>query len=352
MKNILSKTILFLSAALLVGLIVYRINANKKPEGPRDKPGKTAINVGGKIVLPESFSENLSLTGSLEANEQIDIQSEISGLVESINFQEGASVHKGQVLLTLNDAELQAQLHQAKTQNTLALENDRRAKLLLEKEAISREEFESANATYRSSLAQIELIQAQLRKTVIRAPFSGVVGLRNISKGGYISPATIVAKLVNVDHIKVSFSIPEKYASKVSLHQPIDFQVQGNEQVYQAKIYAVEPTIQTDSRTLLVKALASNSSKKLIPGQFAEVDFPLEANEQSLLIPSEALIPIQNGKKVFVYRQGKAKEVKVVVGARTQADAVVIEGLQPGDTVLTTGIMTLKDGVEVNVKLK
>lgn len=352
MKNILTKLLLFVAAALLVGLIVYRINTNKENDAPRERAGKSALTVGAKVIQPQQFSEELSLSGSLEANEQITIQPEISGLVVSINFQEGAMVAKGQVLLTLNDAELQAQLNQVKTQNNLALENNRRAKLLLEKEAISREEYESANATYRSSLAQIQLIQAQLSKTVIRAPFSGIVGLRNISKGGYITPATVVAQLVNVDQLKVTFSIPEKYASKVQKGQNIQFNVDGSRDRHTAKIYAIEPTIQTDSRTLQVKALAPNTAKKLMPGQFATVNFPLEATDNSLLIPSEALIPIQNGKKVFLYKNGKAKEVLVQIGSRTKDDVVIVSGMQAGDTLLTTGVMTLKDGAEVTVKFR
>ncbi|MBQ0147453.1 MAG: efflux RND transporter periplasmic adaptor subunit [Flavobacteriaceae bacterium] len=346
--------IIIISLAVLVGLIIYRINANQsKDEKPTKGAGPSKeISVEGKIIKKQYFSDFLTLSGSMEANEQIDLQSEVSGIIESINFDEGKYVSRGQILIRLNDVELRAQLAQAKTRNTLASENQRRAKLLLEKEAISQEEFDIATADYRTSQSQIQIIEAQLSKTVIRAPFSGRVGLRNVSKGSYITPSTIIAKLVNTDQIKVTFSIPEKYAHMVKVNNVIKFNVQGNPNDFNARVYATEPVVETATRTLLVKAITTNNSNQLIPGTFADIVFPLESTNDALLVPAEALIPIQNGKKIFVYKSGKAKEVIVEIGSRTKDDIQITSGISDGDTILTTGVMTLKNDSPVKVVLR
>lgn len=347
--------IVVILVAAVASLIIYRIIANgKKDEKPsnKDSKPKSETKVFGKVIQATSFSDFLTLTGSMEANEQIDLQSEISGMVAAINFTEGSHVAKGQVLVKINDKELQAQLAQVRTKYSLSSENQRRAKLLLEKEAISQEEFDIATADYRTAQSQIQLIEAQLSKTVIRAPFAGKIGLRNISLGSYLTPTTVIAKLVNTDRIKVSFSIPEKYATMVKLNSTIQFNVQGVDQTLSAKIFAIEPVVEASTRTLLVKAVTENANKQLIPGTFADIIFPLATLNDALLVPAEALIPIQNGKKLFVYKSGKAKEVIVEVGARTKEDVLITTGITAGDTVLTTGVMTLKNDAPVKVILK
>src|SRR5690606_34095910 len=171
--------ILVVTSLIIGGLVYNRISKNKEKASQQDSrpAAQSGVQVYGSVVTGETFSDFLSLSGSLEADEHIEIHAEVSGIVESINFVEGAAVGQGQVLLTINDAELQAQLAQAETRNNLAAENERRAKLLLEKEAISQEEYDIASADYRTAQSQIQLIQAQLNKTVIKAPFSGTIGL-------------------------------------------------------------------------------------------------------------------------------------------------------------------------------
>jgi len=347
--------IVLLVLSVLAAMVIYRINSNKEKDAKNSGPragGRGAAKVYGKVIEGQEFSDFLTLSGSIEADEQIELHTEISGIVESINFSEGGRVGQGQVLVTLNDAELQAQLAQARTRNNLAAENERRAKLLLEKEAISQEEYDIASADFRTAQSQIQLIQAQLSKTVIRAPFSGTIGLRNISKGSYITPATSIAKLVNTSRLKVSFSIPEKYANKVRVGNQIKFDVQGVDAEFSAKIYATEPAVEANTRTLLVKAISVNSGNQLIPGTFANIVFPLETIDNGLLVPAEALIPIQNGKKVFVMRKGLATEVLVETGARTEEDILITSGINAGDTVLTSGVMALRNGTPVNVTLR
>jgi len=335
-------------------LIFYRISDNKKSEEKNSKGpgGKSALKVSGIVLKPQVFLDNLALSGSIEANEQVDIRSEISGIVESINFQEGSMVSKGQVLFKVNDIELRAQLANVKTSQGLASENERRAKLLLEKEAISQEEYDIASADFKSSKAQTQLIQAQIAKTTVRAPFSGKIGLRAISNGTYVTPTTPIAKLVNTSQLKITFSIPEKYASQMKIGNALSFTTAGSTEKFAAKIYAIEPEIDIATRTLKVRAIAENPEGKLYPGTFANVALPLDHIKDALLVPTEALIPIQNGKKIFISENGKAKEIVVQTGSRTEKEILVLTGLKAGDTVLTSGVMTLKNGAPVKVTVK
>ena len=338
----------------IVGFIAYRISSNKskndesKKSGGKDVP--TAVE--GIVVKTATFDNNLALSGSVEANEQIEIRSEVSGIVEGIYFTEGSNVKKGQVLFKVNDIELRAQLRQAATKEGLASENQRRAKLLLQKEAISQEEFDIANAEFASMQAQTQLIRAQIGKTSVRAPFSGKIGLRSISPGTYLTPTILVAKLVNTGKLKLTFSIPEKYASQVKSGSTIDFTVSGSDKVYSAKIYAIEPEIAVATRTLQIRAIADNVDGKLFPGTFAEVKLPLTTIKDAIVVPSQAIVPVQNGKKVFISNKGKAKEVMVEATTRTDASILILSGLKAGDTLITSGVMSLKNDAPIKVKVK
>jgi len=342
----------FIIVGGLTALIIHRVLANKKiNDKGSDKKMNVAMSVQGMVLKPEIFEDNLSLSGSLEANEEIDIRSEISGVVESINFEEGAKVSKGQVLFRVNGIELQAQLSKAKTAQQLASENQRRAKLLLEKQAISQEEYDISNADFESAKAESQLIAAQLSKTTVRAPFSGTIGLRSISKGTYVTPTTPIAKLVNTNQLKITFSIPEKYASQMKVGNELTFTVSDSKEEYQAKIYAIEPQVDVATRTLKMRAIAENKEGKLYPGTFANVQLPLETVNDALLVPTESLIPIQNGKVIFVSEDGKAKQVEVETGTRTDSMVRVLSGIKVGDTILTSGVMSLKNGTAVKVNL-
>lgn len=338
----------------LLGLIGYRISKNSGESEKNDKKGdkKPPLSVTAIVVSSKDFSNAISLSGSIEANENVEIRSEVSGIVEKISFSEGTNVSKGQVLLKVNDIELRAQLSQAITKQKLAGENERRAKLLLQKEAISQEEYEIASAEFRSLKAQTQLIQAQIAKTTIRAPFSGKIGLRNISPGTYVTPTTIITKLVSSSQVKISFSIPEKYASEIDNKASILFTIPNNPQKFSAKIYAIEPEIETATRTLKIRAIADNSNGKLLPGTFATIELSLKNIKDAIVIPTEAVVPIQDGKVVFIANNGKAKEVKIETLARTAKDVVVTSGIKSGDTLLTSGVMSLKDEADIKVKVK
>lgn len=343
-------------AVIIIGfgvLIAYRVSSNNaknnssKGKDDKDKP----VTVTGIVVNTKTFDNNLSLSGSIEANEQIEIHSEVSGIVEGIYFQEGSQVTKGQILFKVNDIELRAQLTQALTKEGLAAENERRAKLLLQKEAISQEEYDFARADYKSAQAQTQLIKAQISKTSVRAPFSGKIGLRAISPGTFITPTVLVAKLVNISKLKITFSIPEKYASQVKVNTPLSFTVEGSDEKFKATVYAIEPEVSVATRTLQVRAITENSQGKLLPGTFAKVALPLNTINNAIIVPTEAIIPIQKGKKVYITNNGMAKEVMVETATRTDASILVLSGLKVGDTLLTSGVMSLKDSTKVKVIL-
>lgn len=350
LKNLIYALIII----VLGGFITYRVISNKtkndesKKSGDKDRP----TTVTGIVVQTSTFDNNLSLSGSIEANEQVEIHSEVSGIVEGIYFTEGTYVNKGQVLFKVNDIELRAQLKQAQTREGLAAENERRAKLLLQKEAISQEEFDVANADYASMKAQTQLIKAQIAKTSVKAPFSGKIGLRSISPGTYITPTVLVAKLVNTGKLKITFSIPEKYASQVKSGSVIDFSVSGSDKIYTAKIYAIEPEVEVATRTLKIRSIADNVDGKLFPGTFADVKLPLSIIKDAIVVPSEAIVPIQDGKKVYIANMGKAKEVMVDATTRTDASILILSGLKAGDTLITSGVMSLKNEAPIKVNVK
>lgn len=347
-KNIII-TLVILAIAIL---IFYRIRSNSGDAKMMNAmPKMQPSPVNGYVIQAQKFSNQLAVSGSIEANEQVEIRSEVSGIVQGIYFNEGSFVNKGQVLVKINDMELKAQLSQAQTRQALAAENERRAQLLLEKEAVSQEEYDVANSEFKSTQAQTELVQAQLAKTSIVAPFSGKIGLRSISPGSYVTPTSLIANLVNLNQVKITFSIPEKYAAVVKANTVINFKVAGYQDTFSAKIYAIEPSITTATRTQQIRALADNKEGKLLPGTFASISLPLENEENAILIPSESVIPIQNGKKVFISENGLAKEVEIETATRTDKDIQVISGLKVGDTVLTTGIMSLRNGTPLNISI-
>ena len=349
------KTILIsLFVLILIGLIGYRITSNKAEAGKNNnKADKKPPTMVDAIVLSEKdFANVISLSGSIEANENVEIRSEVSGIVEQIYFTEGTNVNKGQVLLKVNDIELRAQLSQATTKQNLASENERRAKLLLQKEAISQEEYDIASAEFRSLKAQSQLIQAQIAKTSIRAPFSGRIGLRNISPGTYVTPSTLITKLVSSNQVKISFSIPEKYATGVENNTIVKITMPNSSESFSAKIYAIDPEIEIATRTLKVRAIADNPANKLIAGTFATVELPLKNIKNAILVPTEAVIPIQNGKVVYIATNGKAKEMKIETLTRTAKDVVVTSGIKAGDTLVVSGVMAIKNDSDIQIKIK
>ncbi len=344
--------LLLLAAVALAAWWFSGNNDIREPERPQTGRTGGQIEINAEVIEPREFANRLTISGSLEANEQVELRSEVSGILRSLHFSEGAPVRKGDILFTIDDTELRAQLRQAETAEKLAKNTEHRARLLLDKEAISVQEYDVAQADYESTTAQKQLIQAQLAKTTIRAPFSGKIGLRAVSVGEYLTPSTVVANLVSTNPLKLQFSVPEKYSSRIRINQKLSFTISGSDRQYEARIYAIEPGIDASTRTLSMRALADNSHDELLPGAFARIELPFEQTANAILIPTQAIIPVQNGRQVFLFKNGRATATMIETEARTSTHVLVTSGAGIGDTVITSGIMTLKDGMPVQVNLQ
>lgn len=301
------------------------------------------------VVKPYTFNKKLVVTGSIIANESIEVKSEVSGKIQQIFFTEGQAVQKGSLLIKIDDAELRAQLEKQKFNKKLNEDNEFRQRKLLEKEAISQEEYDNALNRMNTTASDIQVLEAQLAKTTIVAPFNGFIGFRYVSEGAYISPSLVMATLYNLNPAKIEFSIPAKHASKVSVRSKIFFTIESDTNRYAGEVYAVEPQIDASTRTLKMRALTPNPRGKMMPGQFVTIQLVLEQLKNSIMVPTEAVIPEQDGNKVYIVEMGKAKEKKVTAGERTERTLEILDGLKMGDTVLTTGILQLRPGIPVKV---
>lgn len=344
----------------LAYLVYYRISANKKIEesgaqgggkGAKGGGAGKGLQVEGIVVKAADFTNGLEVTGTIEANESVSLRSEVSGLVTAINFKEGSTVTKGTLLVKINDRDIQAQLQDALTKQKLSSTNENRSKQLLEKGAISQEEYDTSLAGLESLKSQTQLVRAQLAKTSIYAPFTGKIGLRSISVGEYLTPSTMIANLSSINPLKISFSVPEKYIGQIKLGSDITFTTDGYAKTFKGSVFALEPGINTQTRTLQIKALVPNPDNELLPGSFAKIKLSLTTAKNAILVPNEAIIPVLDGKTVFISKNGKAQQVPVEAGTRTEKSILIISGLKVGDTVLTTGAMAVKPDAPVKVSV-
>jgi len=301
-----------------------------------------AVNVKAHVLATERLEERINTTGTLLANEAIELTSETNGKVTKIYFNEGSHVKQGDVLVQINDAELQAELQRALYQKKLAESSELRQRQQLEIEAISQEEYDIALNRVNILQAEMELLQAQLEKTTISAPFNGRVGLRYVSEGSYVTSNTVIATLVDSDPIKIEFSIPERYANAVKNGQEILFRVQGNSEKNRAVIYAIEPEINVNTRSLHLRAACPNPQGLFVPGSFAEVEVLLRISEQALMTPSQSLIPELEKQTLFLYKNRKAVVSDVEIGVRNAQKIQILSGAVAGDTVITSGILQLR----------
>ena len=302
------------------------------------------------LVKEDTLENKIFTTGSLIPNEEVELATESPGLIKSLYLKEGVTVSKDELLVKINDSDLQAQLTRAEYRLTLAEERERRQEQLLEKGGISQEDYDATLNEVNVLRAEVRLIQAQIDKTEIRAPFSGIVGLKYVSDGSYISPTSRIATLQDIDPIKIDFSVPERYASQLKVGTKVRFTLQGVEDTLNAVVYAKEPSIDTQTRTLQVRARADNKEGSLLPGAFANLELTLNTINDALLVPSVSLVPELQGQKVYVLRNGLVEPHSVLTGLRTERKIQITEGIQVGDTVLTTGLLQVRPGMKVQVK--
>lgn len=281
-------------------------------------------------------------TGTILANEEVDLLSEVSGKIVQILFKERSFVHKGDLLIKIYDSDLKAQLRKAESKVKLSEQKEYRQKQLRDGNLISQEEYDNTVSELNINKADYDLIKAQIEKTEIRAPFNGVVGLRSVSEGSYVNSSTIMATLQNLNSLKVDFSIPVRYSSFVKPGVELEFKVSGSSTVFKAKVYALEPKIDPSTRTLKIRATCSSQYKELIPGAFANVELKLKEVKDAVMIPTVSIVPELKGQKVYLYKSGVVFPQNVELGVREETRVQIISGLSKGDTVITSGILQIR----------
>ena len=348
-KNIVISS---LATIILISLIVSKVMSTSAESAVvKSSIAKTEsiIPIKVYIVKPEKISDRIIANGTLMSNDEVELKSEISGKITKIFFTEGAVVKRNQLLLKINDSELQAQLEKATLSRKLASEKEKIQKALLDKNAISQQEYDVSQNDFLTLKADEDLIKARIDKTEIKAPFDGIVGLKFISEGSYITPDKIIATVQDMTPIKIDFSVPEKYAHKVKKGMKVQFKVQGIPESLIAEVYAIEPKINSISRTLQIRAIYPNKDAKILPGAFADIDLIVGDSDKEIAVPTEAVIPELNGQKIFLYKSGKVVSKMVETGIRTTDKVQITKGLAISDTVIITGIMQIRPGVDVKI---
>ncbi len=338
---------LALVAALAVPKILQFKNKDDQSENTIEKkPLKVRVHKVG----PVEIAERLAAIGTVRANESVEIVSEISGKIAAIHFDEGARVAKGALLLKIDDSELLAEQQRARYRVELAERAEARQQQLLDDGVISSETYDVALGELNVLRASLRLIEAQLLKTEIRAPFGGFIGLRWVSPGSYLTSQTRIASLHDVDPVKIGFSVPERYASLMKIGNEVNFSVEGSDSGFTGTIYAIEPSVDTASRSLRMRARCPNDDGALLPGTFANVDLAVRSTADALTVPAIAIIPELGGKKVYLFADGRAEARPVTTGIRSDREVQITDGLEEGDLVITSGILQLQPELEVELE--
>lgn len=307
------------------------------------------LNVTAEVLKKSTISDGIAISGLLLPDEKVDLSFETSGKITSINFTEGTHVSEGQLLAKVNDAQLQAQLKKLEVQLKLAEDRVFRQNALLEKEAVSKEAYEQVQTDLAMLKAEIDMVKASIDLTELRAPFDGIIGLRQVSEGVYATPSTIVASLTKISPLKIEFAIPERYAGIVKDGSNLLFNVEGHLSPFTAKVYATESHVDPTTHTFAMRALYHNSNGELMPGRFANVTLKTQEFEDAITVPSQAIVPEMGIDKVYLYKNGQAEPASITKGIRNEARVQVLQGLNIGDTIITSGTLQLRTGLKVTL---
>lgn len=322
--------------------------------GSGGSPGGSAppaMTVRVAEVKSAAMREDVTAIGTLLANDSITIRSEVDGRITQIHFREGESVAKGSKLVSLNATEIEAQLKAAQAETTLNRTRLTRAEDLFGKNFISGQALDEAREHLNQSVARTDEIQARLDKTLIRAPFQGVVGVRQVSVGAYVNKGQDIARLEGIGTLKVDFRIPEMFAGRLKPGQAVKVSVDAfPDEQFDGEIFAIEPSVDEQTRTVLLRARVPNPKARLKPGMFARVALLLGMREAAIIVPEQAIVP--RGQDFFVFKvaDGKAKFTKVELGLRRPGEVQISKGVAPGDVVVTDGQLRIKDGASVKVQ--
>ncbi|WP_374950775.1 efflux RND transporter periplasmic adaptor subunit [Mucilaginibacter sp.] len=343
-----TKYIIYTLLALLIAFLLYNKFFSKKAKQNsaatagkgKKKNGPVSVNI--MVVKDTSVRNQIDITGSIDANERVNLISQTAGNITGIFFTEGSKVAKGQLLVKVYNQDLQSSLQQVQAQMVLARDINNRNKILLEKEAVSKEEYETSQSSLAAMQAQAGVIRAQIARTEIRAPFSGTIGLRNVSPGGYLSPSTSIATLVNIDPAKLTFSVPERYLPIIDKGSKVTFTVESSRDNFNATVYAIEPALDANSRTITVRAKAPNPKGVLTAGAFAKINLTLDQIPKTIMVPTECVIPDLKSSKVYIYKNGVAVAKNVKTDLRTDTKIQIVDGLKAGDSVVVSGLIQIR----------
>ncbi len=347
----------YLTALLVIviaGIVFYPklrplFSGSQDDPGVLERGGPQALNVDALIINQQRMVELINSSGTLMPDEEVDLSFETSGKIVNLNFEEGSRVAEGQLLAKINDLPLQAQLLKLQAQKKLAEEREYRQRSLLSRDAISQESYDLAATELQSIEADIKLVQARIAETELRAPFDGIIGLRHVSEGAFVNVNTQIARLIKSNPLKIEFAIPERYSGEIQPGFPLRFFIDGVSDTLVARVYAVEPMVDIRTRNIVVRARYYDPHERIKPGRFVSVQLELSEINNAIAIPTEALIPEMEGDRVFVYRSGVAESVDVNTGLRTEDLIQITDGLYPGDTLVTTGILQVRQGMPLTL---
>lgn len=328
-------------------LVVFLLSCKGKKVDPQQKPANQPTSVDIIIASPKKISNSIEVNGTSVANEMVQILPETSGRLTYLNVPDGAQVAAGTILAKINDAELQAQLNKSKVQLELATKTEERLKKLLAVNGINQADYDITLNNVNNIKADIELLKAQIDKTIVKAPFSGVLGLRQTSPGAYVTPQTVIATLQQINKVKIDFTVPEMYTNIIKPGLVIQVSANSTDK-RNATVIATEPEINTSTRN--IKARAVLESGVISPGSFVKVTIAAAAASNNIVVPTNAVIPDATSKKIIVVKNGKGVFVNIETGLRTAGGIEVTKGLNIGDSVVVTGVLFVRANADVKVR--
>lgn len=334
----------------LIMLMACKQKENAPPATNPTQATTRALPVDILIASPQGITADIEVPGSIIANEVTTIHPEVAGRLVTLNLREGAEIAQGTLIAKLNDGDLQAQMRKLEVQLKIAEQTESRQAELVKIQGISQQDYDMSLLQVLSLKADIDIIKEEIRKTEIRAPFSGRLGLKNVSPGAYVTPATSLTTISQTNTLKIQFNVPERYGAKLQKGMSVSFSVDGSTTTFSATIMASETRIDEATRSLAIRALINQKDRALIPGAFAKVRIVLNQNDDALLIPNSVIIPNGRKKQVYLFKSGKAFPVEVVTGVRDSSNIQVLSGLKEGDTIITSAILFLRPSLDVAIK--
>ncbi len=342
---LLSAALFFFMLTLLAGCYA---SAKENDNAPAAAPTAVqATPVDGTVIKPASLKEELEITGTIAANQQVDIVSELTRKIVRVNVREGALVQQGQLLFELDNADLQAQLEKLRQQEKLATLNEERLRDLIAHEAVVQQDYDQAFTNLKVLQAQISELLVTISKTRIRAPFAGQAGIVHVYPGAVVSVNTVLTNIQDNNVVKLDFQVPEKYAHVITAGSEQKFTVASDSKQYTAKVIAREASLDQNTRTLLVRAVSANPGRSLLPGQSARLHLALHSTADALMVSSQALMPSSQGYNVYTVKNNHVQLSPVEIGQRGPYTVEVLHGLNNGDTVVTSNLLRLAPGAAV-----